>query len=440
MNKSELIVHLPKLHDEQKRFVNSTAKRKVVRAGRRSGKTIGAADLAVEKFLDGRRVLYAVPTSEQKDQFWYAVKHMLREPLDAGIYKKSESECFIEIPDTRQRIKAKTAWNADSLRGDFADLLIMDEFQLMNEDAWDKVGAPMLLDNNGDALFIYTPPSLHSRSTSKAKDPQHAAKLYKKAAKDTSGRWEVFTFSSYANPHISRKALEEITSDMSALAYRQEIEAEDIDESPGALWTRKIIEDYRSTSYPVLDRIVIGVDPSTTATGDEAGIIAAGKAGSHYYVLSDHSIQGSPDVWARKVVGAYQQLEANLIVAEKNQGGEMVTLTIKTVDNSVPVRLVHASRGKQTRAEPISALYEQGKVHHVGTFSTLEDELCLWMPGDKSPNRLDALVWAMTELNKGSHLKSHKVDWYGKRKKVIEVPEPVRTEQEIEELLERQKI
>ena len=400
MNQSEVLAHLPKLHDEQARFVKSTAKRKVVRAGRRGGKTVGAADLAVERFLDGGRVLYAVPTSEQKDQFWYTVKHILREPLDAGIFKKSESECFIEIENTRQRIKAKTAWNADTLRGDFCSMLILDEYQLMNEDAWGRVGAPMLLDNDGDALFIYTPPSLHSRSTSKADDPRHSAKLFKAAQEDKTGRWETFTFPSHANPHISKDALAEITSDMTSLAYRQEIEAQDIDEAPGAQWTRKIIDDYRVTSAPQLERVVVGVDPSITSTGDEAGIIVAGKAGNEFYILSDKSIQGSPDTWARAVVDAFHDSEADRIIAEQNQGGEMVTLTIKTVDSSVPIKLVHASRGKQVRAEPISALYEQGRVHHVGNFPALEGELCLWMPGDASPNRLDALVWAMTELNK----------------------------------------
>jgi phage terminase large subunit-like protein len=258
----------------------------------------------------------------------------------------------------------------------------------------------MLLDNDGDALFIYTPPSLASRSVSKANDPRHAAKLFKMAQEDTSGRWVAFTFSSHVNPYISKEALADIARDMTSLAYRQEIEAQDIDEAPGAQWTRKIIEDNRVTTAPQLERVVVGVDPSITATGDEAGIIVAGKAGEEFYILSDKSIQGSPDTWARAVVDAFHDSEADNIIAEKNQGGEMVTLTIKTVDNSVPVKLVHASRGKQVRAEPISALYEQGRVHHVGGFPKLEDELCLWMPGDKSPNRLDALVWAMTELSK----------------------------------------
>ena len=410
MEKSDnYFVDLPVLHDEQAKFVQSPAKRKIVRAGRRSGKTTGAADLAVERFLAGRRELYAVPTSEQKDQFWYTVKHILQEPLDAGIFKKSESECFIELSNTRQRIKAKTAWNADTLRGDFADDLILDEYQLMNEDAWGRVGAPMLLDNDGDALFIYTPPSLHSRSVSKATDPRHAAKLFKMAQQDTTGRWEAFTFPSHANPHISMDALREITNDMTAQAVRQEILAIDEDQAIGALWKREVIDASRVIKHPDLAQVVVGVDPSATTGGDEAGIITAGKFGEDYYILSDDSVQGSPETWAQAAITAYHRNMADCIVAEKNNGGEMVESVIRqavinarqkdSTIGEVPVKLVWASRRKATRAEPISAIAEKGRIHHAGSFPQLEDELCMWIPGDASPNRLDAMVWAMTELS-----------------------------------------
>jgi phage terminase large subunit-like protein len=156
---------------------------------------------------------------------------------------------------------------------------------------------------------------------------------------------------------------------------------------------------------PQLARIVVAVDPSTTATGDEAGIITAGVALKHLYVLEDNSLQGSPLAWASAAVAAYHRHKADAIVAEANQGGEMVRLTIRTVDPTVRVKLVHASRGKATRAEPIAAAYEQGQGHHVGNFPALEDELALWLPGDASPNRLDALVWAGSELLERGELK-----------------------------------
>lgn len=411
----ELTVRLNTPHPKQAAFVDSTAKRMAVRAGRRGGKTVGVSIRAVKRFLSGRRILYAAPTQEQIDRFWTEVTRALHEPIEAGVLYKNETRHIIELPGTEQRIRAKTAWNADTLRGDYADDLILDEWQLMNEDAWGVVGAPMLLDNDGDATFIYTPPSLRSRSTTKANDPQHAAKLFKKfEAEEKSGnkRYATFHFGSHDNPHISEAALAEITSDMSALAYRMEIQAQDVDEAPGALWTRKAIEDGRTYKHPDLEKVVVGVDPSATSTGDEAGIITAGTAKGHGYVLSDDTVQGSPKTWAAAAVTAYHKFNADCIVAEANNGGEMVALTIATVDADVPVRLVHASRGKQTRAEPVSALYEPKperdlpiRVHHVGSFPALEDEMCLWTPGDDSPNRMDALVWALTKMMIGPQAK-----------------------------------
>jgi hypothetical protein len=394
----EYIISLPRPHARQAAFINSPAKRKVIRAGRRGGKTVGISIYATQRFLAGRRVLYAAPTAEQVGRFWTTVVRALQQPIDAGVFRKNETEHFVELPGTEQRIRAKTAWNADTLRGDYADDLIFDEWQLIDEEAWDVVGAPMLLDNNGDATFIYTPPSLHSRSTTKARDPQHAAKLFKRAKADTSGRWAVFHFSSMDNPYISGEALGEITKDMTNLAYRMEILAEDVDEAPGALWTRADLENNRVIKVPDFARVVVGVDPTATSGGDEAGIITAGRSSDHCYTIADDSTGGSPQTWARAAVTAYYRNKADMIVAEKNNGGEMVEAVIKQVDPKVRVKLVWASRGKATRAEPISAMSEQGRDHHVGSFPALEDELCLWIPGDDSPNRLDAKVWAYTEL------------------------------------------
>lgn len=403
-------------HIKQGAFIRSVAKRIIVRAGRRGGKTEGIAIRNVERFLQGRRVLYTAPTSDQLGRWWSVVTRALEEPIKAGIFRKNETEHVIELRGSEQRLRGKTAWNADSLRGDYCDDLTLDEWQLMDEEAWEVVGAPMLLDNNGDATFIYTPPSLRSRSTSKARDPQHAAKMFKKfdaLMKAGNPRYFATSFSSHDNPYISKTALEEITSDMTALAYRMEILAEDVDESPGALWHRRKtmvgnqeilgLEENRVYVYPDLVRIAIGVDPSGSSTGDACGIIGAGiDASRHHYTLEDASIQGSPDMWAREACRLYHKLRADVLVAEQNYGGEMVEKVILDTDPSVRVRLVNATRGKAIRAEPVSALTERGQDHMVGSFPALEDELCLWMPGDKSPNRLDAKVWADTELGLGN--------------------------------------
>lgn len=400
-------------HPRQAAFIDSTAKRKIIRAGRRSGKTTGLAILAVVAFLAGRRILYATPTGDQIGRFWAEVCRFLAEGLDAGAFAKNETYHTIELRGTEQRIRAKTAWNADTLRGDYADLLILDEWQLMNEEAWEVVGAPMLLDNDGDAVFSYTPPSLRSRSASKARDPLHAPKLFKRAAKDTTGRWETFHFTSRDNPHISEAALGEIAQDMTALSYRQEIDAEDIEEVPGALWTRQTLESCRIPNdripeAPELARVVVSIDPAATsgASSNETGIIVAGiaqctclgKAEDHGFVIQDSTLRASPDGWGRTAVRAYDAHSADRIVAEVNNGGEMVEHVIRTVDRSVSYKAVHASRGKAIRAEPVAALYEQNKIHHIGVFGELEDQMCNWVPGAESPDRLDALVWAMTAL------------------------------------------
>lgn len=192
---------------------------------------------------------------------------------------------------------------------------------------------------------------------------------------------------------------------------RQELLAELLSDTPGALWQLDWLDRDRVSEAPKeLRRVVIAIDPavSTSENSDETGIIVAGTdQRGHAYVLEDISGKYPPHEWARRAVAAYQRHKADRIVAEKNQGGEMVESTLRNVSRNVPVKLVHASRGKVTRAEPISALYEQGKVHHVGGFAVLEDQMCAFTSDfDRtrmgySPDRVDALVWALTEIAGG---------------------------------------
>jgi len=193
---------------------------------------------------------------------------------------------------------------------------------------------------------------------------------------------------------------------------RQELEGEILDDIPGALWNREDIDRAREREIPEnLERILVAVDPATSSESwaDEHGIVVVGlgrdKDGyARGYVLEDGSMRGSPEEWAKKAVHLYRKYSADKIIAEKNQGGEMVEHTIRSIDRQVPVKLVHASRGKVVRAEPISALYEQGRVSHVGRFDKLEDQMCLFSSdfvrnsSNGSPDRVDALVWGLTEL------------------------------------------
>jgi predicted phage terminase large subunit-like protein len=187
---------------------------------------------------------------------------------------------------------------------------------------------------------------------------------------------------------------------------RQELDGELLNDVEGALWNRAMLEECRVQAMPELKRIVVAIDPAGGAGrgNDETGIIVAGLGlDGHGYVLTDASGKYSPEGWARRAVDAYRSHRADRIVAEQNFGGSMVESTIRTIDQRVPIRMVHASRGKMVRAEPVVALYEQRKIHHVGNFPALEDQLCQWQPnaGMASPDRLDAMVWAFTELALG---------------------------------------
>ena len=193
---------------------------------------------------------------------------------------------------------------------------------------------------------------------------------------------------------------------------RQELAGEILDDIPGALWQRSQLDEHRVLEAPTdLERVFVAVDPATSSEegSDEHGIVVVGLARdkegyARGYVLEDGSLRGSPEDWARKAVQLYRKYSADRIIAEKNQGGEMVSSVIRSVDRTVPIKLVHASRGKITRAEPISALYEQGRIHHVGRFDKLEDQMCtfsidnLRSSSNGSPDRVDALVWGLTEL------------------------------------------
>lgn len=286
----EYTVHLRPPHEEQRQFIKSPAKRVIVRAGRRGGKTVGAAIKAVEKFLDGRRVLYGVPTIEQLGKFWFEVCKALDEPIRAGVYKKNESEHTIERPGTENRIKGKTVWNADSLRGDYADFLILEEFQLMSEDAWEEVGAPMMLDTDGDTLFLYTPPSLKSSGISKARDPRNASKMFKKAMEDTTGRWAVFTFPSFANPYLSQEALAEIVQDMSDISYRKEILAEDEGiETSWLVYQKFNGKICKVKRMPIPETWPVFVGHDFGGANPAALFIAQDPSNGYYYVFHEYS-------------------------------------------------------------------------------------------------------------------------------------------------------
>jgi phage terminase large subunit-like protein len=212
------------------------------------------------------------------------------------------------------------------------------------------------------------------------------------------------------NPNLARDFVATVKALYEGTRWgRQELHGELIEDVEGALWSRDLIERQRVELAPELKRIVIGVDPPVSQHGDACGIIAVGLGSDGKgYVLGDHSVTGaSPEQWARAVAGAVEVWNADRVIAEDNQGGNMVESTLRAADLTMPVKRVHASRGKSARAEPVAALYEAKRAFHVGAFPELEDQMCGLISGGgyegpgRSPDRADALVWAMTELMLG---------------------------------------
>ena len=177
---------------------------------------------------------------------------------------------------------------------------------------------------------------------------------------------------------------------------RQELHGVILDDTEGALWTHELIDKYRVDDAPRFKRIIVAVDPKVSEkASSECGIVVAGLGyDEHIYVLADLSVNASHTIWSQVIVNAFRKYEADLIYGEVNNGGDLVGATIRSVDPNVPFEAVRASRGKATRAEPVANLYDQGRVHHVGLFPELEDQMAVWVPGEESPDRMDALVWA----------------------------------------------
>jgi phage terminase large subunit-like protein len=306
-------------------------------------------------------------------------------PSERPIYKKGQRR--LEWPNGAESL-VFTADEPDRLRGKQHMKLWCDELASWRfPEAWDQAVFGLRLGTNPQALITLTPRPLP---------------LVKQLLADP--RNIVTTGTSYENrDNLSPKFFETIIKRYEGTRLgRQEIGAEVLDDNPKALWTRENIDKNRWTArVPRLERIVVAVDPGVSDSEDaaETGIIVAGvDQRGHAYILDDRSTKDTPLNWSSKVSYAYQDYRADRIIAESNNGGQMVEATIKASDPTLPVKLVHASRGKVTRAEPVSAMYEQGRVHHVGIFSALEDQLTDWQPGMPSPDRMDALVWAITEL------------------------------------------
>jgi predicted phage terminase large subunit-like protein len=363
-------------------------------AGRGAGKSYAAANFVQEEVEAGRATRIALVGATAAD-----IRDVMVEG-PSGIMSVAPDYARPAYEPSKRRLTWPSgavatcfgAEESDRLRGQNADFAYCDELCAWSnmQNTWDMLMLGLRIGVRPRCVVATTP-----RPSKLLKD------LISREGKDV----VVTRSSSYANrANLAPAFFERILRLYEGTRLgRQELNAELLDDIEGALWSRDVIEASRRKrgDMPELKRIVVAIDPavSTSESSDETGIIVAALgADEHGYVLHDASGKFQPVDWARKAIALYRQYGADRVVAEVNQGGDMVETTLRSVDANVPFRGVHAKRGKILRAEPVSALYEQGRVHHVGCFPELEDQMATFAGGNDSPDRLDALVYAIKEL------------------------------------------
>jgi len=369
----------------------------LILSGRGFGKTRTGNEMVIKWARAGHNPIALIGQTKAD------VRDTLIEVGDSAILKISPPWFYPEYEPSKRRL----IWpngvlgiiysgdEPDQLRGPQHAKALVDEISKYKypQDTWDNLMFGLRIGSNPQAVVATTPRPIKLIKTL-LKDPKTAI---------TRGH----TMDNKANlaPSFLKYIVEKYQG---TRLGRQELDGEVLDDNPDALWKRDRIDELRVRQHPDLTRVVVAIDPAASDNPEsaETGIIVAGIAmfngQLHGYILDDLTIRSSPSGWATAAVTGYYKHKADRIIGEVNNGGDMVEHTIRTVDESVPYKAVHASRGKQVRAEPVSALYEQGLIHHVGFFPELEDQLCDWEPGGKSPDRLDALVWAITELMLGA--------------------------------------
>ena len=367
-------------------------------AGRGFGKTRLGAEWLAAKAVRNDGVRCAIVARTYSDTRAVCVEgvsgilNILREYDALKDWNKSNGIITLKNNSIIQTFSADTP---DSLRGPQFHFAWTDELAAWQyEDTWNQLQFGLRLGDNPQTVITTTP-----RPTKLIKD------LIKR---DTTIVTRGSTFDNAEN--LSQSALLEMQMRYGGTRLgQQELYGAVLDDNPGALWNRANLEATRIKPelVPNLVRVVVGVDPAVTSgeDSDSTGIVVAGMSSDgQYYVLADDTIKASPQVWAEKAISSFEQHKADRIIAEVNNGGDLVVHLLQQVKNTVPVKKVTASRGKAVRAEPIAALFEQGRAHLVGYYPELEDQLCEWEPGTNmsSPDRMDAMVWALTELSEGS--------------------------------------
>ncbi len=378
-------------------------------AGRGSGKTRSGSEWIksrVEKRMAHRIALVGQSAADARDVLVEGESGIL------AVFKKSETP---QYEPSKRRITFSTgavatlysAEDPDQLRGPSHDTALVDELAAYAhpDEVWSNLMFGLRL---GDSRCMITT------------TPRPIKILKDLVKREAEGGVYVTRGSTYDNlKNLSKAFASEIISQYEGTRLgRQELMAEILDDIEGALWSRDVLDKNRRKEHPILKKICVSIDPSVTssARSAETGIIVGGiDDKNHGYCLADLTLRGTPESWAKVACEAYHKFSADYILAEKNNGGELVKSIIRNKDKNIPIRLVWASRGKLTRAEPISALDEQGRIHLVGAFNKLEDELCTYDGTGTSPDRLDAYVWCFSSLITSNF--SRGATWGRKRKR-----------------------
>ncbi len=378
----------------------------VILGGRGAGKTRAGAEWVRSK-VEGARPLDEGPC--RRVALVGETIEQVREVMifgESGILNCSPPDRRPDYEATRKRLvwpngavaTIHSAHDPESLRGPQFDAAWVDELAKWKkgEEAWDQLQFALRLGNQPQVCVTTT--------------PRNVSALKKLLAAPSTVSTHAPTEANAA--HLAQSFLEEVRARYAGTRLgRQELDGELLVDAEGALWTSAALEDCRVAKVPDLDRIVVGLDPaaSSGSGADECGIVVVGARTQgpvqdwRAVVLADCSVQGAtPNGWAKAALNAMAQFGADRLIAEVNQGGQMVGEVLRGIDPLVPLKSVHASRGKAARAEPVAALYEQGRVAHVKGLDALEDQMCRMTAqgyeGRGSPDRVDALVWALHEL------------------------------------------
>jgi len=388
----EIEIEKLQLTDYQKAIIYSPKRFTVTEAATKVGKTLSHLYWLFEQAHQGQSTYeywWVAPVYSQAE---IAFKRLLHKVIESGAYGINMSKLAITTP-IGTVITFKSADNPATLYGENVHAFVFDEYSRAKEEAWFALRTTVTY-TKAKGKFIG---NVVARNW--------AWNLARKAEYGLDPDFEYFKVTAYQAVEagiLSAEEVEKARKDLPARQFKMLYDAE-FTEIEGALWTWDLIEQSRVNSCPDLVRIAVAIDPAVTSTkeSDETGIIVGGedKDGA-FYIIEDLSGIYTPQVWATKALIAYERWKADRIVAEVNNGGDLVETVLRNIDKSVSYQKVNASRGKVRRAEPVEALYEQQRVHHVGSFPKLEDQMTTYTGDvrDQSPDRMDALVWLVTYL------------------------------------------